>query len=53
MMLWNWIKSVFWCGVLHEPKVCMDTGYPDVPPTEKDKGQTCVCAICGTTYEVL
>jgi len=51
-MLWNLFKQLFWCGVVHNTKVCMDLSEPDVEPTQDDVGQVCVCSVCGTTYDV-
>lgn len=51
-MIWNFLKSIFWCGLFHKPNVVMDPGDPEVPIADRDIGQFGVCTICGTTYEV-
>ena len=51
-MLLNLIKQLFYCGIFHKTKLCMDTGYPEIEPSMNDIGQIAVCSVCGTTYEV-
>lgn len=51
-MIWNSIKQFLWCGVVHLPRLTMDLGYPDLRPTEKDKGKIAYCIYCGTYWEL-
>ena len=52
-MLWNWLKSVFWCGVFHDTELCMDLSHPDREPTPDDIGQVGVCKHCGALYDII
>lgn len=51
-MIWNMLKQMFWCGIFHKTKLCMDLGYPDVEPTSADIGQQAICVHCKTVFDL-
>jgi hypothetical protein len=52
-MLWNLIKSLFWCGLFHRPKLSVGIAEECREPTEEDIGRDAICLICGTFYEII